>query len=71
MILEIYNTPFLEACPMWIPFSRFSYHRDLAALGRSHGIGWENNEQAKLTIEPSTKTKHDKSAGTRIEIQLN
>ena len=28
---------------------------DLAAPGRSHGIGWENNEQTKLTIEPNPK----------------
>ena len=28
---------------------------DLAPLGRPHRIGWENNEQTKLTIETSPK----------------
>ena len=28
-----------------------------AALGRSHGIVWENDEQTKLTMERSPKTK--------------
>ena len=30
---------------------------DLVALGRSYGFGWENNEQIKLTMEPSSKNK--------------
>ena len=30
---------------------------DLVVLGRYHGIGWENNEQIKLTMEPSPKNK--------------
>ena len=30
---------------------------DLAAVGRSYGIGWENNEQIKITMEHSSKNK--------------
>ena len=40
---------------------------DLSALGRPHGIGRENNEQTKLTMEPSPKAKELRSIG----IQLN
>ena len=34
---------------------------------RPHGIGWENNEQTKLTMEPSPKTKEQR----HIRVQLN
>ena len=40
---------------------------DLAALGGPHGIGWENNEQTKLTMKPSPKEKELRPVG----IQLN
>lgn len=30
---------------------------DLAAVGRPQGIGWKNNEQTKLIMKPSPKTK--------------
>ena len=40
---------------------------DLAALGGPHGIGWENNEQTKLTMKPSPKAKELRPIG----IQLN
>ena len=40
---------------------------DLAVVGRPHGIGSENNEQTKLIMEPSLKTKELLPIG----IQLN
>ena len=39
---------------------------DLAAVGRPQGIGWENNEQRKLIIEPSPKTKKLRIIGVQL-----
>jgi len=39
---------------------------DLVALGRPNGIGWENNEQAKLIMEPSPKTKKLRLIGVQL-----
>ena len=39
---------------------------DLAAVGRSQGIGWENNEQTILIMEPSPKTKKLRPIGVPL-----
>ena len=39
---------------------------DLAAVGRSQGIGWENNEQTILIMEPSPKTKKLRLIGVQL-----
>ena len=40
---------------------------DLVSLGGPQGIGWENNEQTKLIMKPSLKTKELRP----IWVQLN
>ena len=39
---------------------------DLVALGRPHGISRENNEQTKLTMKPSPKTKDLRPIGVQL-----
>ena len=43
---------------------------DLVALGRPPGIGWENNEQTKLIMELSPKTKELRPIGVQLNQRL-
>ena len=42
-----------------------SCSRPFAALGRPHRIGWEINEQTKLTTKPSPKIKEARHKGVQ------
>ena len=49
--------------PGLVAMSRNLKKGDLATLGRPCGIGWENNEQTKLTMVPSQKPKELRPMG--------